>query len=206
MAADRPADAVKAFREALAAAPSSQLVYRLTAALIRTHDLVGAITLLTDWVAQHPDDLQAVQQLSDVNINAHHEAEAAKQLELILSKKPHNAMALNNLAWLYQKVGDPRAEGLARQAYILSSDGQTADTLGWILISSGKLTPGVALMRQASNQAGSDPGVQYHFAVALNDTGQRDAAIKVLKAIVTNQTDIDEKADAQHLLSELTKE
>ena len=94
---------------------------------------------------------------------------------------------------------------MAQQSYILSPDGETADTLGWILTTKGKLASGIALLRQASNQVGDDPRVLYHYAVALNDTGQRDAAIKLLNAVVVDKSEFDEKADAQKLLSELTK-
>ena len=45
---------------------------------------------------------------------------------------------MNNLAWVYQQQGnDAKAQALARQAYVLSPSPQTADTLGWILTTSG---------------------------------------------------------------------
>ncbi len=110
-----------------------------------------------------------------------------KHLQLVLSKKPHDPVALNNLAWVYQQQGDKRAEGLAQQAYILSPGGQTADTLGWILVTGGDPTKGVTLLRQAAAQAGGDPRILYHYAVALKDTGQKDEAIKLLNAVVANK-------------------
>ena len=88
-------------------------------------------------------------------------------------EKPHDPVALNNLAWVYQQQHDPRAMDLARQAYVLAPGAQTADTLGWILTTAGKADTGVLLLRQASAQAASDPRVQYHYAVALKDTGRQ---------------------------------
>ena len=131
--------------------------------------------------------------------------EAATSLQRLLDKKPHNPVALNNLAWVYQQQGDKRAAGLAQQAYILSPGGQTADTLGWILVSSGNVAQGMPLLRQAAAQAGSDPRIMYHFAVALKDTGKRDEAIKVLNGVVANKAEFTEKAEAQKLLDELNK-
>jgi tetratricopeptide (TPR) repeat protein len=114
-------------------------------------------------------------------------------------------VALNNLAWVYQQQGDKRAEGLAQQAYVLSPGGQTADTLGWILVSGGDSAKGIALLRQAAAQAGADPRILYHYAVALKDTGKKEDAIKLLHAVVENKAEFGEKADAQKLLDELGK-
>ena len=96
---------------------------------------------LGDWIAKHPDDLAAVEQLADLEIVANRNDDAVKHLQAVLAKKPHDATALNNLAWVYQQQGDKRAEQIAQQAYMLSPSGQTADTLGWILISNGDTTP-----------------------------------------------------------------
>ncbi len=205
MAADKPGDAAKAFQDALASAPSTMLATRASAALIRAGQVDAATKLLTDWATAHPDDLFIMQQLSDLDIAAHRYDAAAQRLQAILVKQPHDAVALNNLAWLYQQQNNPKAEELAQQAYILSPNGQTADTLGWILLTAGKATEGVPLLRQAAGQASNDPRVLYHFAVGLKDTGQRDQAIKLLNAVVENKADFTEKADAQKLLTELTK-
>jgi tetratricopeptide (TPR) repeat protein len=204
-AANRPADAVVAYQEALAAAPSQILLGRLVAALVRTGQGDAAIKTLGDWIAKHPDDLGAMEQLADLEIVAHRNDDAVKHLQALLSKKPHDAVALNNLAWLYQQQGDKRAEQTAQQAYILSPSGQTADTLGWILVSRGDTARGLPLMRQAAAQAGSDPRILYHYAVALKDTGERDEAIKMLNAVISNKGQFTEKTDAQKLLEQLNK-
>jgi len=122
-----------------------------------------------------------------------------------LEKKPHDPIALNNLAWVYQQQGNKRAQDLAQQAYILSPGGQTADTLGWILVSGGDFARGIPLLRQAAAQAGSDPRILYHYAVALKDVGQRDEAVKLLNVVVANTAEFDEKAEAQKLLDDLKK-
>lgn len=205
MAVERKADAVKAFQDALAEAPSELLVRRLTGALVRNGQSDAAIKLLSDWIAQHPTDLISTQQLADLKIVAKRYDDAVKLMLRVLEQKPHNGETLNNLAWVYQQQGDSRAEAIARQAYIQSPDGETADTLGWILVSGGDPAKGVPLLRQAAAEAGSDPRVLYHFAVGLNQLGQKEAAMKLLNAVVANQTEFDEKAQAQKLLDELGK-
>ncbi len=205
MAANRPADAVKAYQDAMTAAPSQMLVGRLTGALLRSGQGDAATKVLSDWIAKHPDDMVSIQQLADLNIASQHFDEAVKNLQLVLATKPHDPVALNNLAWVYQQQGDKRAEATAHEAYILSPGGQTADTLGWILVSSGNAAKGVTLLRQAAAQAGSDPRILYHYAVALNDTGQKDQAVKLLNTVVANKAQFTEKADAQKLLDQLGK-
>ena len=130
--------------------------------------------------------------------------QAQTSLEAILKQKPHNAVALNNLAWVYQQRGDKRAQDLARQAYVLSPGAQTADTLGWIMTSTGNAATGLALLRQANEQT-TDPRIRYHYAVALKDSGDKDEAIKQLNSVVGAKGEFKEKAEAQKLLDALGK-
>jgi putative PEP-CTERM system TPR-repeat lipoprotein len=205
MSASRPADAAVAYQEALNAAPSPMLMGRLTTALLQSGKVDDALKAVTDWLAKHPDDLDATQQAADIDIALKRYDEAATNLRRVLDKQPHNAVALNNLAWVYQQQGDKRAQPMAEQAYILSPSGQTADTLGWILVSDGNAAQGMPLLRQAAAQAGSDPRILYHYGVALKDSGNRDEAIKVLNAVVANKAEFREKAEAQKLLDQLSK-
>ena len=205
LAANRPDDAVKAYAQAAEAAPSTMLVMRLAGVQLRTGQADAAIKTLTDWAQKRPDDLAAVEELAEVQISAGKLDLAVKNLQAILAKKPHDAVALNNLAWVYQQQHDGRALDLARQAYVLAPSAQTADTLGWILTTSGKPKTGVALLRQASAQNANDPRILYHFAVALNDTGNKADAIKLLNAVVAVKGDFTEKTEAQQLLKQLNK-
>ena len=129
--------------------------------------------------------------------------EAALYLEKLLAKKPYDGNSLNNLAWIYQQKGDARAADTARRAYILAPSAQTADTLGWILVTSGQPGNGIALLRQASVEAADDPRVVYHYAVALKDTGDKDGAIKQLDQVLNLKGTFKEKDDAARLLHDL---
>ena len=165
----------------------------------------AAQATLADWLGKHPNDLVAMEQAAELDIASGNYDAAATHLQGILAEKPHDPIALNNLAWVYQQQHDPRAMDLARQAYVLSPGPQTADTLGWILTTAGKADTGILLLRQASAQAANDPRVQYHFAVALKDTGDKADAIKLLTAVVAVKADFTEKTQAQQLLDELNK-
>ena len=200
MAADKPEDAIKAYTDA---PPSGVLTERLASAYLRSGKADEARSVLAAWVAKHPDDLAATATLSGLDITAGKLDAAEAGLKAILAAQPRNALALNNLAWLYQLRGDAKALPMAQEAYLLSPSPQSADTLGWILTRTGDPARGLVLLRQAA--ASGDPRIAYHLGVALNDVGKKEDAVKVLNAVVAVKGDFTEKADAQKLLGQLTK-
>jgi Flp pilus assembly protein TadD len=209
MTAKRYDEAVGAYRDAIKAVadPPTLLVTRLVEALSASGKPDEAAQALRDWIKTHPNDLGAIQLLSGLDINAKRYADAEAGLNQVLAKRPHDAVTLNNLAWILQERGTvgPRARNLAQQAYILAPGAQTADTLGWILVSQGELAKAMPLLRQANAEGGADPRVKYHYAVALKMIGQKDEAVKELNAVIAADGDFAEKDDARKLLSELTK-
>lgn len=205
LATDRSASAVKAYSDAFGAAPSGFLAIRLATALVRDNQPDKGWAELNDWVAKNPNDIGALQALSELDINTRRFDEAVKHLQLLLQKKPHDPVALNNLAWVYQQQGNPQAKSLALQAYILLPGTQTADTLGWILTETGDPKAGLPLLRQASAAAPNDYRIRYHFAVALNKTGAVDEAVRQLTQVIGAKGNFKEKTDAQALLDELKK-
>ena len=206
LAAKRPAGAVAAYTAANNASPSTLMLIRLSGALSRSGHTAEADKLLRDWLGQHPTDMVATEQMAEINIASGKLDTAAEYLERLLKQKPHDVVALNNLAWVYQQQGnDAKAKNLARQAYVLSPGPQTADTLGWILTTSGNPQSGVALLRQASGEGLADPRIRYHYAVALKDTGHNDEAKRQLRIVVENKAQFKEKAEARKLLDDLAK-
>jgi putative PEP-CTERM system TPR-repeat lipoprotein len=203
LAANRPNDAADAYQKESQAHPSSMLTVRLAGALMRSGRTDAATKMLIEWVNQHQDDVAVEQQLSEILLAGQQYSDAAIYLESVLKKKPYDAIALNNLAWIYQQKGDERALATARRAYVLAPNAQTADTLGWILVTTGNPTNGVALLRQATTEASTDPRVVYHYAVALKDTGDKNEAIKALTVVVGLKGTAKEKEDAQRLLTDL---
>lgn len=205
VAANRLDDAVAAYSDALTSSPDFGLVSKLAAAQVRARKPEDALSTLNTWLSNHPGDLGILEQISEIQIAMNRLDDAAKSIEKLLVLRPHDVIGLNNLAWVYQQKNDPRAQGLARQAYVLSPGPQTADTLGWILTTSGNAASGVALLRQASADGASDPRIQYHYAVALKATGKKDEAVKLLNGVIAAKGDFQEKTDAQKVLDEMTK-
>ena len=185
--------------------PDSGITLRLALAMTASGKPEAANALLETWLKAHPGDLIVLQYLSGVNIGDRKYKEAEGQLTQILEKRPQDPATLNNLAWIYQQLGDKRARATAQRAYVLMPGAQTADTLGWILAGEGDKT-GLVLLRQADAEGGAaDPRIKYHYAVALKQSGDKDAAVKMLTQVLANPANFEEKAAAKSLLDELSK-
>ena len=205
LAANRPDDAIAAFTAALEATSSPTLLTHLLGAQLRLGRIEAMRTTLLHWLDSQHTDLGAREQLAQVDIATKRLDEAAENLRMILDERPHDPVALNNLAFVYQQQNDPRSLDLARQAYVLAPNAQNTDTLGWILTNSGHADLGALLLHQADVESQGEPSLRYHYAVALKAVGQRNEAIRLLSTIVTGKRDFPEKADAGQLLETLRR-
>jgi cellulose synthase operon protein C len=205
MLAGRFVDAATLYAAELRPESSTTLVLRLVRALNATGRSEQASQTLRDWLAAHPDDDVAAEALASLDLVARRFLDAETHLQAVLRKRPSDAGALNNLAWVYQQRNDARARILAQKAFLVAPTPQAADTLGWILVTSGDAGTGLPLLRQAATQLGNDPSIQYHLAVALKETGRKDDAIRVLKPIVDGFASFEERQAATRMLEDLSK-
>ncbi len=175
------AKAVPAFQAAFSKAPDAALALALANAQWRADNPAEAIKTLKSWLATNPKDINARTQLLMYLNSLQRNAEAIAEGETILKQEPDNGIAVNNLAALYQQVGDKRALEFAERAMQLAPQSpDVADTLGWILVQSNQQLPrGLELLRQALAQK-ADPLIRYHLAAAYAKTGQREEALREL--------------------------
>ena len=204
MTAGRFGDAVEAFRSEYKATPTTPLLLRLANALASNGKDDEATTYLREGIERTPDEPDTAQMLGLLDVKAKRWPDAAKNLTVVLAKRPNDPVAMNNLAWVYQVLGDNRARNLAQRAYLQAPSPETGDTLGWIMVKQGDAKTGVPLLQQASNQRPANQTIKYHLAVALNDSGRKDDAVKTLQPLVSGSEAFDEKADARKLLEELS--
>ena len=198
--------AAEVYARVLQQAPSGNLAVRLASAKAGAGGPDAGAAVLREWVSTHPDDVAAAGALANLDLNAQRFDEARNRLEQVVQKSPQDAIALNNLAWLYQRGKDPRARSLAERAYLLAPNlPQTADTLGWILVQEGQATKGLVLLKEAAHAASGNPSIRYHFAVALKDAGQREQSLDLLKELISAPGNFEEKAAAEKLLAELSR-
>lgn len=198
-------EAVAAYKSELKDDSSVGLVVRLALAQRAAGNPDEAAATLRNWLGKHPDSVEAQTALASFDLTAHRLDVAKQELNALLAKQPSDATTLNNLAWIAQQQNDlPQARQLAQRAWMLSSTPQSADTLGWIVLAQGQTATALDLLRTAANGMKDDPTIQYHYAVALKDAGQKPEAEAILTKLSNQPVAFDEQDDAKRLLQELT--
>jgi len=195
--------AVAGYRTAQKRAPSSQLMLRLVKAK-QAAGMDKPYQELIEWVRRYPEDVNTRFALADAYLAAKQQREAASEYEKVIDAQPANAMALNNLAWLYQQQGDKRAEPTARRAYALAASSPlVTDTLGWILLNGGKAEEALSLLTKAVGKAPQQPELQYHYAAALEKNGKAGEARRRLSDLLAKHPNFESRTEAEQLLARL---
>ncbi len=154
--------------------------------------------------AAQPEFLPAVFGLAALHDGLGDKRRARTLYQEILSRDEHYTPALNNLAYLLaENYGDPKdALELAMKAYRTQpADPSILDTLGFVLVKNDRATEAVKVLEKAASKLPGVAAVQLHLAQAYRDSGQKDAALKKLQAVV----DLGQKPEA-NLASLMLKE
>ena len=192
------------YEKAFAAEPSGANLVKLHAALSAAGKGREANDRLTDWLQKNPGDLGPRGYLAASYIREKNFGQAAAQYEIIVKASPQAALAWNDLAWLYQQLGDQRAQQTAEQAYKLAPENPLIlDTLGWILVEKGQLGRGTELLQKAAAAAPKAPEIRYHYAVALARSGQREQARRELQSLLAADQAFRQRGEAEALLKKL---
>lgn len=172
-------------------------------------------TYLRRWLEQSPDDVAARLALAqDFQQNGNRD-KAIEEYEIIVRSRPRDSLVLNNLAWLYFESDKPgsndRALELSERAYEVSPNSpQVADTYGWVLFRTGNVSKGVEVLALADTQA-RDSGlndardITYHYAAALNESGDSAGARLRLKSILNDNRPFYSRDEAKTLLDSLER-
>lgn len=195
--------AVASYEQAFKIRPTSVTFTKVHQALMRAGKKERAAHFAARWLRQHPKDSGVRIYLANAYEGVGQTAKAIGAYEAILKYDPHNVVALNNLALLYDKENNRRALPMAEQAHKAApGNPEITDTLGWILVRRGATQRGLELLRKASASAPGVAGIQYHFAYALARTGHKDEARRRLEAL-QNSADSSARKDAAKLLEQL---
>jgi putative PEP-CTERM system TPR-repeat lipoprotein len=131
-------------------------------------------------------------------------SQAQIHYEAVLNHQADNALALNNLAWLYSQQNNPKSLELAKKAYGLAPDsGAIADTYGYILVKQGMAKDALPILEKATSIAPKDNDIQFHLAEAHAATDNKAKAIEILEMIMKSEQSFSEKAQAEALLTRL---
>ena len=198
-------EALKVLEQAQKAQPASD---RLSFALADLHAKAGekdrASRVVAEWLERHPNDASAAVRAAQAFLGYGRETQAAEAYEKALKIAPADPAVLNNIAWLSRKTDPKRALELAEKANSLKPDNaEIADTLGSLLLEQGKTARGLELAQKAFQLAPEQPGIHYHYAVALAKSGQKEKARRELERLLESNKRFSQEAEARSLLEQL---
>jgi putative PEP-CTERM system TPR-repeat lipoprotein len=210
--AGRRDDAIGLLKTAVAAQPTADaLIGALSNLYIRAGDPHKAEAVLNTRLQADPKDVAIRSALGSLYFEQKKYDDAITEYTRIVAEQPTDAVALNNLAWLFQQKGDlMKARGLAEQAVAASS--QTAkrapqiyETLGWILLAQGAADEALAYLSAANFADPKDPDIQYRLAVAFNRLGRTVDAQARLETLLGSGVTFSDRAEAEKLLQQLKR-
>jgi tetratricopeptide (TPR) repeat protein len=197
----KPDKAIEAFRGAEKKINSADSALRLYYGYGELKRQADGFRVLEDWLSRTPADQQIRRILASAYLSAGELQKSIAHHQKLKEQDGANPMILNNLAWLYQSVGDPRAMAEAKRAYELAPNAAVVkDTYGWVLVSSpAGLEQGIKLLEEATALAPDEPEIQYHLALGRVKQGRKDDACALLDTIMESDADFGQREDARKL-------
>ena len=164
----RYAEAVSAYRAALAGGPNEANVFGLHDALMASGQAAGAVALMSDWHARHPRNRLVAHALAEACMASQDKLRARALYTALVRTDPGDARAHNNLAHVLLQLGDAKALLHAEKAHALApGQPQVNDTLGWVLVQQGQLEKGLRYLREAALRAPDNTEIQAHLNATL---------------------------------------
>lgn len=202
--AGKAAEAEAAFRKAFEQKPSTITAGRVFGAIVQKGNHAEADAFLLQWIQKNPADNESRLILADHFLARGNYHDAAAQLETVLKVLPRNVSVLNNLAWAYGRMNDPRAVEIAERAYTIAPNASAImDTYGYLLYQGGDRQRAPDLIRRSYEANPKDPQVAYHMAKILVDSKNAAEARNILKGIVESKEAFDGDEEARKLYGEL---
>lgn len=204
MRASDATTALASYQRAFEAVQNSALVMKMYSAMRAEERGDEARVMLERWLEEHPDDVTVRLALASIDQSAGAASAAASNYERLLQAQPSNAVAHNNLAWIYHDAGDPRALTHAERAYELAPQVPAiADTYGWFLVQDDKLEQGLVILERAARGAPQSMEIQYHLAAALARAGDLTRARQILEVVIASDQPFATRGDAEELFRTL---
>ena len=203
LATQKDKQALASFDKAWSITKSRDIALRRFKVTRKIYSIEQAAPVLAGWLEREPDDTGVMLVLATAYITDKQNSKAVPYFEKLFELEPDNIIAVNNLAWLYGRVNDPRALALAEKAYSLQPDSPSImDTYGWILLKNNKTAEALTMLKQAADKLPTVPEVQYHYAKALFSNGETAAARKILKPLIESGKSFDGRNDAKKMLTQ----
>jgi len=193
-----------AYEQAMQRGAGSSVLVKLHRAQVLAGSGPASAQRLAGWLKQHPGDNVARAAAADYAMTVGNNREAIAHYQEIQRRATPNVLVLNNLASLYQREQDPRAQATAEQALKLApANPNVQDTLGWILVQTNQTARGLDLLRRAATAAPKSGSIRYHYATALARSGDKARARAELQKLLAETPAFPETQAAKALLDSL---
>jgi putative PEP-CTERM system TPR-repeat lipoprotein len=177
-------DALASYRRALELNDNAVPVMKIYAVQRLTGNQQAADTLVVQWLKSHPADIKLRTYLARINLQQGKLTQAAEYYQAILKVMPNHADALNDLAWIYQQLKDPRALDTAEAALRAAPTSPVVmDTLAVILQQQGDKRRSLELLQKAAAARPSDVEISAHLALAFHANGRRSEALAIISRL-----------------------
>lgn len=200
----KPAQATALYERAFALGKSSMGFVKLGRSLHFSGATGRLDPQLVAWLDKNPDDRLVRAYAAEYFMATGRLPQAIAHYERLIREQPERADYLNNLATLYQRTNDRRAQPTAERALELAPDVPgIQDTLGWILVGQGDVAGGLKWLEKALAGAPQAASIRYHHAAALARSGDKERAKKALQALLAAEPRFPEADAARKLLATL---
>lgn len=197
-------------RQALDADPNHLEAYLELAQLyVRRNEATKAMADLRTARTRNPQDARPAMLLAILHEQAGEFTAARDHYEAVLALEPRNGIALNNLACLYaDRLGQlDRALQLAERARDSNvHQGETADTLGWILLRKRAFGRAISLLEDAAARLPENREVRAHLGLAYYAIGDEARALRLLTSVLQDAGKLETAPEARRALAILQLE
>ncbi|MFL6709303.1 MAG: XrtA/PEP-CTERM system TPR-repeat protein PrsT, partial [Massilia sp.] len=196
--------AARAYEQAHGIANATSSLLKWAGALNAAGKGKEAEAKVTAWLASHPGDAASTLYLGELALERKDFKGASERFEAMLKVAPNDPLVLNNLAWVYQQLKDPRAIPTAERAVKAAPESATVlDTLGWMLAEQGNTAKALPLLQKAVQLQPAARELRYHLAATLAKSGDKKAARQELDKVLADSTPFASIDDAKALLKTL---
>ena len=202
-----PAGAEKALRQALDVDPNHLEAYlELAQFYLGRQESAKAMSDLRTARSRNPRDARPAMLLAILHEQGREYAEARDNYEAVLALEPRNGIALNNLACLYaDRLGQvDRALELAERARDTSvHQGETADTLGWILLRKRAHARAISLLEDAATRLPENREVRAHLGLAYYAVGDEARSLRLLLSALQDGGHLESQSEVKRAVAVL---
>lgn len=197
-------EAVAAFARAVKFKDNALDRRRLAEAEIRLGQVDEAGQTLKTWLDMHPEDPARRREWADRQVKDGRFAEAGAQYAELVIRQPKDPVLHNNLAWVLAQMDQSDAAlAQARAAVALSDSADFLDTLGYVLLRTGKSREAAEALQKAWQQDSSRTNIGFHLSEAFAAAGKKTEAVALLHTLLERKTAFAERVQAEDLLNKL---